>query len=980
MSRPYYDHGYGGGMPEYRFYNEPPRQRQNVQPQSRIPRPGFPTPDRMRGPPAMGSTPPGLSPGRSPRRAPAPQQQPYHPHSDHAWQTSGNLYDGSAYDYQEDYGQNDQWPLPAPSQARPARQNSNSPRRVPQRLQRPEESPQRQQLDSSQQMREPQRSRPSVPVRQHHQAQQMSHHGSGQWTGDAYSYAPPPNYPLPSRPVPSASSSQLENLTAIPPYAPQQAAYRAQENHRPPLGPPPSARRGPSSYYPQAGPVLPIQEETDSMRGSTRTGSAHTGGHDSKTSFASSNAIPIGISQTHLDRGREMVYQPVRRPAPLSDTEDNDYDDSPTEPAIARGEFRTPEPARMREHSSPEQGIVRQASLGKRSKPTLTTVKSSEQVRKSSGDAKHGVTNLPSQQYGASRSIPSIIEDPARTERSRAMAHEMLEGQAQAGALRQKPELMVQDDQQSVDTAPAVTSAAAYMHESPVLQQQVTAKPTPEDAFRSGTALLSPSSESEKVDHHLRKQRSKELLGSELSNQLHAQRSKPRSPLASAVDPRVESIIGSLEKGGALSAEEAQELKQPMGGLSERAGRRRPPRLNVDAVKEAEARGSLTSLPDLIRRATKLASNLDRGKTASRMGMNWFDGAEADEKKRRSGSMSDILAAFPPPALATPPESRNAFRRSLAAWSTRNRHSALHSDSDAGAMKRRRCCGMPTWAFICLLLLLFMFVAAAVIVPVVLVVIPNQEDATTTKVGSCAAKSNCENGGTNIMSSDGNCVCLCINGYTGSTCTTFRRSGCTSLSVGSSTNATIGEAIPRLLSSATKDFNIPLDSQELLGLFSRSEMNCNVQNQLMTFNGLNRKRLSQRTVISLTAPFELHKRQGTSDDPTATDSGILYALATPTTSSSPPAEVSSTSSTAETSQTALDFARVTVLYIFQLSRDLHTAADAQEHLQAYFRSGAGPSGQLADSRNLTLGGSYSINLNDLMLSVPDGTTVGATDN
>ena len=41
---------------------------------------------------------------------------------------------------------------------------------------------------------------------------------------------------------------------------------------------------------------------------------------------------------------------------------------------------------------------------------------------------------------------------------------------------------------------------------------------------------------------------------------------------------------------------------------------RRPPRLDIDAVRDAEARGSLTSLPDLIRRATRLASMMDRGK------------------------------------------------------------------------------------------------------------------------------------------------------------------------------------------------------------------------------------------------------------------------------------------------------------------------------------------------------------------------------
>ena len=41
---------------------------------------------------------------------------------------------------------------------------------------------------------------------------------------------------------------------------------------------------------------------------------------------------------------------------------------------------------------------------------------------------------------------------------------------------------------------------------------------------------------------------------------------------------------------------------------------RRPPQLDIDAVRDAEARGSLTSLPDLIRRATRLASMIDRGK------------------------------------------------------------------------------------------------------------------------------------------------------------------------------------------------------------------------------------------------------------------------------------------------------------------------------------------------------------------------------
>jgi len=41
---------------------------------------------------------------------------------------------------------------------------------------------------------------------------------------------------------------------------------------------------------------------------------------------------------------------------------------------------------------------------------------------------------------------------------------------------------------------------------------------------------------------------------------------------------------------------------------------RRPPRLDMDAVAKAESRGSLTSLPDLIRRATRLAASLEKGR------------------------------------------------------------------------------------------------------------------------------------------------------------------------------------------------------------------------------------------------------------------------------------------------------------------------------------------------------------------------------
>lgn len=75
----------------------------------------------------------------------------------------------------------------------------------------------------------------------------------------------------------------------------------------------------------------------------------------------------------------------------------------------------------------------------------------------------------------------------------------------------------------------------------------------------------------------------------------------------------IDNDFGSLEKeiGVLLRVAPKMSDKRPFG--------RRPPPLNMDAVREAQARGSLTSLHDLIKRATRLASNLEHGRTASKV-------------------------------------------------------------------------------------------------------------------------------------------------------------------------------------------------------------------------------------------------------------------------------------------------------------------------------------------------------------------------
>lgn len=78
--------------------------------------------------------------------------------------------------------------------------------------------------------------------------------------------------------------------------------------------------------------------------------------------------------------------------------------------------------------------------------------------------------------------------------------------------------------------------------------------------------------------------------------------------------------LGYQTDGGKGFERTVQELPPSVPTLSAtRPGGHRPPQLNLNAVRQAEARGSLTSLSDLIKRATRLASNLDRGRTASRL-------------------------------------------------------------------------------------------------------------------------------------------------------------------------------------------------------------------------------------------------------------------------------------------------------------------------------------------------------------------------
>lgn len=302
---------------------------------------------------------------------------------------------------------------------------------------------------------------------------------------------------------------------------------------------------------------------------------------------------------------------------------------------------------------------------------------------------------------------------------------------------------------------------------------------------------------------------------------------------------------------------------------------RRPPKLDIGAVRTAEARGSLTSLPDLIRRATRLAASLEEGKRpASRLNDLTNFGSFGDDvdrkysydgEKHQSG-LSDMLAAFPPPAQAS---SRRSFRESLrqqVSWplplTTRGQANSDSpnynpSDSEKQPKRKRRCCGLPCWAFFLLIILLLCLVAAAIVLPLEFLVFrKNRGNAGAQgSLQQCQAQLTCLNGGTNVVN-NGVCSCICTNAFMGTDCSIAGADGCTTTGVAGDTNTsnvTLGDAIPRLIQQAQANFSIPLSPTIISAKLNAGNLSCPAENALVTFDGLSTRQGDAGTEV--TAPI-----------------------------------------------------------------------------------------------------------------------------
>ncbi|KAL8740276.1 MAG: hypothetical protein Q9190_007004 [Brigantiaea leucoxantha] len=487
----------------------------------------------------------------------------------------------------------------------------------------------------------------------------------------------------------------------------------------------------------------------------------------------------------------------------------------------------------------------------------------------------------------------------------------------------------------------------------------------------------------------------------------HASQPGSASP-SSPVDPTVAKILGGLEKGGALSTGgTATPLTSTAPSMSEK-GARRPPRLNLDAVKEGEPRSSATSLPELIRRATRLASNLDRGRTASRIGI--LEMLEKEKSQHsRNGSISDMLDAFPSPSLTTPTGGRHGSR-----FSSPLPHSGLNRGFTASDRQldyqrtsyRRRCCGMPVWAFILLCIILLLLVAAAVVIPITLVVLPRQNnDSGSGTVGQCQKSFPCSNDGTSFVHANA-CRCICANGFTGASCGMAPENSCVTANFSASStvyeNATIGAGVERIISSANRNFSLPLQPINLLAVFSSQNLTCTSETALITFDS----RTQRRDILppSLTSAglrilellpqlkpsaIQLHPRAAAShgadsdNQAAVTSNGLVFAAptranggsspqATSTSVSSNPSSSSSPSTSGKVTPTILDFARTAVLLILQ-ERGLPAAFSAQESMQALLGDKVG---NTFNTSVADVGANVSIDWRPMIVNLGNGTSFG----
>ncbi|KAH7333083.1 hypothetical protein BKA65DRAFT_39481 [Rhexocercosporidium sp. MPI-PUGE-AT-0058] len=600
-----------------------------------------------------------------------------------------------------------------------------------------------------------------------------------------------------------------------------------------------------------------------------------------------------------------------------------------------------------------DRGLIRSASFGRRAKPSMINTKSSERIEP--------------------RPAPMPQQRPIQMTKLEKMGIVPMPGNEDSGATASNGNGLERKESQRNTAWPIIGDA-----NSPLA---------------TGTGFIDKSSSS-----------SEETVPT-LARAITTDDAAP-AYAANFSDPNANAMLGAYNAASSLQPPGTQPTRTPSpgNGFSRLSAVRRPPRLDIDAVRDAEARGSLTSLPDLIRRATRLAAMMDRGKRpGSRLALDDFPSEDdfAREKemgmnpdaKHQSG-FSGMLASFPPPGIQTPRDQTPT--RPMSAWPSGFDGQAGDEQNGKKQKKPRRCCGLPCWGFLLVLLILLIIIAAAVVVPLELLVL-NKPKSTSTAVTAETCQANaataCQNGGTALVDS-GSCACICTNGFTGSTCTSANATGCATVTMSGSsfTNVTVGQSISRLITGAQTNYSVPLSESTILARFNSANLSCATENALVTFQGRSEGiGAASDLVFSVTssastptATAQNARRQDTSVSTTssamavATANGIVYDASTAAASSAPaatssiPSSITDPNATFSITEEVLDFARIAVLYVLQQDA-LENAITAQSTLQTWFK---GQSYTNQAAMNISIGHGNAINLLAFQVVVGNG-TVGA---
>lgn len=329
--------------------------------------------------------------------------------------------------------------------------------------------------------------------------------------------------------------------------------------------------------------------------------------------------------------------------------------------------------------------------------------------------------------------------------------------------------------------------------------------------------------------------------------------------------------------------------------------------------------------------------------------------------RRDTDSISDILASFPPPALAQ-------GKRPTSQWPLPGDYTRESESIRPARREGRRVCGLPAWGFVLLVILALVVITAAVVVPLQLVSLyKGKNNGSASTLAACKQNIVCMNGGETIAMKDF-CGCVCTNGFTGSTCSQKADSSCTTVDLkdaqdGKSKgiqNVTMGNALPRLFEIAYPFYNIQLDMARVLAVFSNQSISCTAQNALVTFNGKAVPSTANDGDLVSALPG-LKRRESIVTDTSDSSSTAVQASSV--------TDLSGNSRVPQLDPDAIDFARVVVMYLTTFGT-LMVAGDAQGALQSGFSAGR-------DFGNLSIGNNNTVNFDNRSIRLSDGSMVGS---